>query len=190
MSDESPDHLFDEASDELRTDVEDHLSDAEASLPKVDTVWETDADNIIGVLNQLKAALDGEGVHEPYTEARKWFLLGAEANAFDADVHDAFEDRFDAVGDAIERLGLASECVAELTPMFPELRAAIEEVGEPTDTDTEEDTDADETYDDGEQASEEKSDGGSVDSEPVRSEEPVDGGEDTESGQVEEWGTG
>jgi len=52
------DDLFGEAAAETRAEVEEHLAAAREELPDPDAVWETDADNVLGVLNGLKSALD------------------------------------------------------------------------------------------------------------------------------------
>ena len=98
------DDLFGEAADELRADVEAHLDAARRELPGADEVWDTDADNVLGVLNGLDAALDVGDAHEELRQAKKWFAVGQRA--------DAFED----------------ERVSKLTSTVPELRGTLQEL--------------------------------------------------------------
>jgi hypothetical protein len=118
------DDLFGEAADEMRSDVEAHLAAARAELPAPDDVWQTDADNVLGVLNGLGAALDVGDAEEELRQAKKWFSVGERADAFD----DA-EDLAAAIEDVEETLTLvveAGEQVSALTSTVPELRAALQ----------------------------------------------------------------
>jgi len=118
------DELFGEAADELRSDVETHLDAARAELPDADAVWDADADNVLGVLNGLAAALDVGEAEAELRQAKKWFSVGERADAFD----DA-EDLAAAIEDVDEALSLvveAGEQVNALTGTMPELRAALQ----------------------------------------------------------------
>lgn len=63
--------LFGEAAEEMRNEVETHLDDARAALPEADAVWDTDAANILGVLNGFKSALDIEDAVSHLRQAKK-----------------------------------------------------------------------------------------------------------------------
>ena len=63
--------LFGEAAEEMRNEVETHLDDARAALPEADAVWDTDAANILGVLNGFKSALDIEDATSHLRQAKK-----------------------------------------------------------------------------------------------------------------------
>jgi len=55
-------------------------------LPDADAVWETDADNVLGALNGLKSALDVGDAVDSVRSAKKAYVLGERADAFeDAD---------------------------------------------------------------------------------------------------------
>ncbi|MFB6101409.1 MAG: DUF5790 family protein [Haloplanus sp.] len=120
------DELFGEAAAEMRDDVEEHLGKAREELPDADEVWETEADNVLGVLNGLRSALDVGEAEEHLRQAKKWYTMGERA--------DAFEDADDLVA-AIEELESliatireAHDDVSDLTNVVPELRGSLQEL--------------------------------------------------------------
>jgi hypothetical protein len=118
--------LFGEAAAEMRDDVEKHLDEARAELPAATAVWETDADNVLGVLNGLRSALDVGEAEEHLRQAKKWYTMGERADAFEDadDLAAAIEDLEAAVVSIRE----ASESVGELTNTIPELRGTLQEL--------------------------------------------------------------
>ena len=125
------DELFGEAASEMREDVESSLEAAWDGLPDADEVWEADADNVLGVLNGLKTALDAGDAEDHLRDAKKWFTMGQRADAFDD--ADDLEAEIADLEDAIEDIGEASEQVGELTTTIPGLRSTLEEAGADTD---------------------------------------------------------
>jgi len=125
------DELFGEAAEEMRADVEQHLSKARDELPADDDVWETEADNVLGVLNGLRSALDVGDAEEHLRQAKKWYTMGERADAFEdaADLVAAIED-LEALIDAIEE---AHADVSDLTNAVPELRGSLQEFESETD---------------------------------------------------------
>ena len=119
--------LFGEAASEMREDVESSLEDAWAALPDAEDVWETDADNVLGVLNGLNTALDAGDAEDHLRDAKKWFTMGQRADAFD-DADDLEEEIAD-LEDAIEDISAAGEQVGELTSTIPALRGTLGEAG-------------------------------------------------------------
>lgn len=119
------DELFGEAASEMREDVEDSLAEAWDELPDPDDVWETDADNVLGVLNGLRSALDVGDAEEHLRDAKKWFTMGERADAFD-DADDLEAELEDLEG-VIEDIAAAGEQVGELTSTVPGLRSTLEE---------------------------------------------------------------
>lgn len=119
------DDLFGEAADEMRSDVETHLDAARAELPDADDVWETEANNVLGVLNGLAAALDVGDAEEELRQAKKWFAVGERAEAFEdaADLAEAIEDVEETLTLVVE----AGEQVNALTGTMPELRSALQD---------------------------------------------------------------
>ncbi|QLG29298.1 hypothetical protein HUG10_17955 [Halorarum halophilum] len=119
------DELFGEATEEARADVEEHLRNAKAALPTADAVWETDADNVLGALNGLRSALDTGDATEELRQAKKSYVMGERAGAFEDDEELAAE-----IEDVTELLGTiedAHEQVGELTSTIPGLRSQLEE---------------------------------------------------------------
>ena len=119
------DELFGEATEEARADVEEHLRKAKATLPTADAVWETDADNVLGALNGLRSALDTGDATEELRQAKKSYVMGERAGAFEDDEELAAE-----IEDVAELLGTiedAHEQVGELTSTIPGLRSQLEE---------------------------------------------------------------
>jgi hypothetical protein len=122
------DDLFGEAAAEMREDVEAHLDAARAELPAPDDVWETDADNVLGVLNGLKSSLDVGDATEELRQAKKWYVIGSRADAFE-DAED-LEEKIETLEALIETVTEAREQVAELTGVMPQLRGALEDAAE------------------------------------------------------------
>jgi hypothetical protein len=122
------DELFGEAAAEMRDDVEKHLAATRAELPDADEIWETDADNVLGVLNGLRSALDVGEAEEHLRQAKKWYTMGERADAFEdaADLAAAIED-LDAL---IETIREAHDGVSDLTNAVPELRGSLEGLDE------------------------------------------------------------
>jgi hypothetical protein len=120
------DELFGEAAAEMRDDVEEHLAAARAELPAAAEIWETEADNVLGVLNALRSALDVGEAEAHLRQAKKWYTMGERADAFEdaADLAAAIED----LEDLIETISAAHEDVSDLTNAVPELRGSLEEL--------------------------------------------------------------
>ncbi|WP_339105001.1 DUF5790 family protein [Haloterrigena salinisoli] len=152
--------LFGEAANEMRADVESSLEDGWAALPDADDVWETDADNVLGVLNGLNSALDAGDAEEHLRDAKKWFTMGQRADAFEDadDLEEAIGDLEDAIADISE----AGEQVGELTSTIPALRGTLEDAGPDTDADESEESaeaeDTDESAEDEEDEADEADD--------------------------------
>ena len=119
------DELFGEAAEEMRADVEGHLEKARAELPAAADVWETEADNVLGVLNGLRSALDAGDAEEHLRQAKKWYTMGERADAFEdaADLAAAIED----LESLIDAIGEAHDDVSDLTNAIPELRGSLQE---------------------------------------------------------------
>jgi hypothetical protein len=126
------DELFGEAASEMRAEVEESLSTARKSLPVAADIWDTEADNTLGVLNGLRSALDVGDAEDHLRAAKKTYVMGERA--------DAFEDA-DDLGEAIEEVeGLiasiaeAHEKVSDLASTIPELRSGLKEAAEDGDS--------------------------------------------------------
>ena len=119
------DDLFGEAAAETRAEVEEHLTAAREELPDPDAVWETDADNVLGVLNGLKSALDVGDAVDSVRSAKKAYVLGERADAFDDadDLKAEIEELEELVGD----IETAAEEVASLTGTVPAIRGALQD---------------------------------------------------------------
>lgn len=127
------DELLGEAASEIREDVETHMDAARGELPAADEIWETDADNVLGVLNALRSALETGEATDHLRDARKWFMVGQRADAFED--ADALEADLDDLAALIEEIEAAREEVGDLASTVPELRGDLEEfdteAGEP-----------------------------------------------------------
>ncbi|SIS18803.1 DUF5790 family protein [Natronorubrum thiooxidans] len=119
--------LFGEAANEMREDVESSLEDAWDALPDAEAVWETDADNVLGVLNGLNSALNVGDAEEQLRDAKKWFTMGQRADAFED--ADDLETEIEALDEAIEDISEAGEQVGELTSTIPALRGTLQDAG-------------------------------------------------------------
>jgi len=119
------DELFDEATSEMREEVQAALAEARAALPEPDAVWEVDADNTLGVLNALKGALDVGDAGDHLREAKKQFVLGQRADAFED--ADDLEESIEEVEELMASITEAHGEVSDLAATVPELRSALEE---------------------------------------------------------------
>jgi hypothetical protein len=122
------DDLFDEAAAEVRADVESHLAAARESFPAVDDIWEVEAENVLGVLNGLKGALDLEAAKSDLRDAKKWYTMGERADAFE-DAEDLAAD-IEELETLIEQFEAAEDAVGELTTTLPELRSTLADLHE------------------------------------------------------------
>ncbi len=119
------DELFGEAASEMRSDVEDSLSAAREALPDADDVWETEADNALGVLNGLRSALSVGDAAEHLKEAKKWFTMGQRADAFE-DAEDLAAE-IERVEDLVADVEAAHDQVGDLAATIPEIRSALQD---------------------------------------------------------------
>ncbi|WP_252699990.1 DUF5790 family protein [Natronosalvus vescus] len=130
------DELFGEAASEMRSDVEASLAAAWEALPAADDIWETDAENVLGVLNGLKSALDVGDAEDHLRDAKKWYTMGERADAFDD--ADDLEEEIEAIETALEDITSAGEQVGDLTATIPALRGTLAEAdGDDEDEDDE-----------------------------------------------------
>lgn len=119
------DELFTEAASEMREDVESSLQQAREELPDPEAVWDVESDNTLGVLNALRSALALDDAAEHLRDAKKWFTMGKEADAFD-DGEDLAEE-IEAVEELLTDIEEARDQVGELTSTIPQLRSALED---------------------------------------------------------------
>jgi hypothetical protein len=122
------DELFGEAADEMREEVQAALAAARAALPEADAIWDVEADNTLAVLNSLKSALDVEEASDHLREAKKQFVIGQRADAFED--ADDLEDDIEEVEDLLEDVLDAHEQVSSLASTVPGIRSALEEAAE------------------------------------------------------------
>lgn len=121
--------LFSEAASEMRTDVEDSLDAAEAALPDVGDIWNVESENTLGVLNGLNAALDPGEAAEHLRDAKKWYTMGHEADAFD-DAED-LAARIEILEELITDIDSASEHAGALSSTIPALKNRLEDAEQP-----------------------------------------------------------
>ncbi|GAB7013960.1 DUF5790 family protein [Halolamina salina] len=125
------DDLFGEAAEEMRGEVESHLADARESLPDADAIWEVDADNALGVLNGLKSALDTADAAEHLRAAKKQYVMGERADAFED--ADDLEAEIDDLEELIEDIEDAHDDASELAGTLPSLRSTLQDAMEDED---------------------------------------------------------
>jgi len=119
------DDLFGEAAAEMRGEVESHLADARESLPAADAVWEIESDNALGALNSLKSALDTGDAADHLRAAKKQYVMGERADAFDdADDLEAEIDELEAL---IEEIQETHDDVSDLAGTLPEIRSELQD---------------------------------------------------------------
>lgn len=119
------DDLFGEAADEVREDVQNSLGEARASLPDPDEIWETEAENVLGVLNGLRSSMDPGEAEEHLRDAKKWYTMAERADAFDD--ADELAAEIEAVEEVIAEMRTARDQVSDLAGSVPQLRSALED---------------------------------------------------------------
>jgi hypothetical protein len=117
------DDLFDEAADDIRTDVSEHLDAAEAALPAAEEIWAVEAENTLGVLNALRSALDTGDATAHLRDAKKSYMMGERAEVFAND--DELGERIGALDEAMGDIEAAHEHASELASTVPELRETL-----------------------------------------------------------------
>ncbi|RLM59811.1 hypothetical protein DVK02_03525 [Halobellus sp. Atlit-31R] len=125
------DDLFGEAAAEMREEVESHLAEARAELPAPDAVWDAEADNVLGVLNALRSALDVGEAEAHLRQAKKTFIVGQRADAFDDP--DAIEAQIESVAELLASIADAEELVGDLTGTMPQLRSQLQDAAAESD---------------------------------------------------------
>ena len=135
------DDLFGEAAEEMRSEVEEHLDAARAALPPADAIWDVEAENTLGVLNSLRSALDTGDAAEHLRQAKKQYVMGERADAFE-DADDLAEE-IETIADLIDDVDDAREQVGDLTATIPQLRSTLEKFEGEDGADAEADGDAD-----------------------------------------------
>ncbi len=120
--------LFGEAASEAREEVQTHLRAARSKLPTAEAVWETDANNVLGALNGLSAALDTGDAVEELRQARKRYVLADRAGAFDDD--EQLADELESMTELVETLESTHEQVSALTSTVPQLRGELQQAHE------------------------------------------------------------
>ncbi len=142
------DDLFNEAADDIRADVSEHLDAAETALPAAEEIWAVEAENTLGVLNALRSALDTGDAAAHLRDAKKSYMMGERAEVF-AD-GDELGERIAALDDAMGDIEAAHGHASELASTVPELRETLDEF-QTAEDDAEASTDA---TDGGEEAAE------------------------------------
>ncbi|MFC6905066.1 DUF5790 family protein [Halalkalicoccus tibetensis] len=137
------DDLLGEAASEIREDVEANMDAARSELPAAGDIWAVDAENTLGVLNSLKSSLDVGEADENLRDARKWFMVGERADAFEDP--EELEEELDELAALIETVETAQGQVGELASTVPELRGELEDAGTGGTEEESDDEDADET---------------------------------------------
>ena len=125
------DELFEEAAGEIRADVEEALAAAREALPESDAVWDVEAENVLGVLNGLRSALDLGEAPDHLRDAKKWYTMGERAEAFE-DGEDLAEE-IEEVEALFSRIEEARGSVSDLAGTLPELRGELDAAHEDAD---------------------------------------------------------
>ncbi|RJT03830.1 DUF5790 family protein [Halococcus sp. IIIV-5B] len=139
------DDLFDEAADDIRSDVEERLDAVANALPDGDAIWSVEADNTLGVLNSLRSALDVDDAAEDLREAKKWYAMGKRAEVFEDS--DDLEARIETLDSVLTDVEEAHEQASGLASTVPELRGALDEASDAGETDDSEASESDEESD-------------------------------------------
>ncbi|WP_276299839.1 DUF5790 family protein [Halorussus lipolyticus] len=141
------DELFGEAASEVREDVEASLQQASEALPDTDDIWNVEADNTLGALNALRSALDAGDAADHLRDAKKWYMMGERADAFEE--ADDLEAEIGRVEEAIADIEDAKEQVGDLASTVPGLKNTLEELQAEADESEADEAETDESEGDG-----------------------------------------
>lgn len=123
------DDLFGEAAGELEADVEASLEAGWNALPDADSMWSVEADNVLGVLNTLRTTLDAGEAEDHFREAKKWFTLGENADAFEDP--EALREEIHELEQVITDLASVRNDAGELASTLPRLRDTLPDASDP-----------------------------------------------------------
>lgn len=119
------DELLEEAASEMRTDVESSLEQAQAALPDPDAFWNRDAENTLALLNQLTAEFEAEDAHAHLRDAKKWYTMGVQADAFANP--DSLETEITELEATLTTVETAREQADNLAKILPQLKTTLEQ---------------------------------------------------------------
>jgi hypothetical protein len=122
------DDLFSEAASEMREDIESSLDRAREALPDPETFWSIESENTVGSLNTLSSALDTGDATEHLRDAKKSYMVGEKADAFEDGEDLAAE--IDHLETLVGDIEAAHEQASDLASTVPGLRSALEDAGE------------------------------------------------------------
>ena len=148
------DDLFGEAAEEMRAEVEDHLDAARSALPDADDVWDAEADNVLGVLNGLRSSLDVGDADDHLRQAKKTFIIGQRAEAFED--ADDLEEEIESMTELLDSVRETGELVGELTSAMPQLRGQLQEAEDAAEAAAEEEAEEEEADADADEDEEEE----------------------------------
>lgn len=122
------DEYIDEATSEIRDNVEASLDNVHKELPDPDAVWDVEADNTLGVLNTLRTALAAGDAADHLRDAKKWYTMGEQAGEFGDD--DGLAADIVAAEELLADLEAASDQAGDLASTVPQLKDALEGEGQ------------------------------------------------------------
>lgn len=121
--------LFEEASNELETELNEHLKSSHENLPEIDEVWELEYEgNIVGLLNKINTELDPENTENQLKNAGKSLILGAEAGSFDESTQEEVEDEIEKIKTTVQTINEINEHISKLIPLLPELKNDLDDL--------------------------------------------------------------
>lgn len=160
------DELFAEAAEELQVDVDDALTRAREHVPAEEVVLGADQDELQAVLASLTTTLDIEAIKDALQEARKAFVMGRRADAFDDEYIADTEATMTTLEDTVTTLQNIEAAATDLTEAlttFEDLDATeIESTSATAEAETVAETDM-------------------TDENILETEEPVENGSDTDT---------
>ena len=119
------DELFDEASEEMKKDIEASLENAREKLPDGDDFIDVEGKNLVGILNRFKADVEPEGLTEDIREAKKNLELAKRADALGDEYVDEKESEIEEMSEAQDSLREVEEIATELTNAVAEVKGKL-----------------------------------------------------------------
>jgi len=108
------DELFTEATDDIKTEIEESVTDATTVVPSHADLVEQDVETVVEALESLDSEIDIAAVKTAITDVKKAFVLGQRADAFDSEYVSETEATISELEETLTRLRAIDSASEEL----------------------------------------------------------------------------
>ena len=108
------DELFTEATADIQSEIEESLTAATAALPSHADLIEHDTETAVAALESVEATIDLDAAEAAVADAKKTFLLGQRADAFESEYATETEATISELEETVATLGAIASASEEL----------------------------------------------------------------------------